>query len=113
MPLLLKVDVEGFEPQVLAGAKNTLSDPRLKAIIIETLGHEIIYGHAPGEVHQALVKQEFRVHSYEPFTRALTPDHRSLEAERRCFNSLYIRDMDFVQSRISQAPLVEVLGYRF
>jgi FkbM family methyltransferase len=34
-PDLLKVDVEGFETEVFAGAANTLRDPKLKAIIVE------------------------------------------------------------------------------
>jgi hypothetical protein len=39
---VLKLDVEGHEPQALEGAQATLSDHRIKAIVIET-----IVGHGP------------------------------------------------------------------
>ncbi len=35
VPTVLKIDVEGFEEEVLKGAKNILSNPECKAIIIE------------------------------------------------------------------------------
>jgi hypothetical protein len=37
-PNMLVIDVEGFEPAVVAGAKRLLADPKLEIIIVETLG---------------------------------------------------------------------------
>jgi hypothetical protein len=34
-PALVKIDTEGNDMQVLAGAKETLADPRLRAIVME------------------------------------------------------------------------------
>ena len=34
-PLLWKVDVEGFEPQVLQGVTQALHNPELKAVLLE------------------------------------------------------------------------------
>ncbi|MEW5788031.1 MAG: FkbM family methyltransferase [Pseudomonadota bacterium] len=35
MPNHIKVDVDGIEPKIVAGARKTLADPRLKSIMIE------------------------------------------------------------------------------
>lgn len=112
-PLLLKVDVEGFEPQVLAGATRTLSNPALKAIIIETVGHERRYGYASEIVHETLVRNGFSLHDYEPFSRRIERCSSPQEEKVRKFNSLYLRDLEFVKKRISEASPVELLGSRF
>lgn len=36
VPQHMKVDVDGFEPKVIAGARRTLADPRMKSLLIET-----------------------------------------------------------------------------
>lgn len=35
-PHHIKVDVDGFEPKVIAGARATLADPRLRSLLVET-----------------------------------------------------------------------------
>ena len=35
-PDRIKIDVDGIEPQVIAGARNTLADPAVKSLLIET-----------------------------------------------------------------------------
>ena len=41
-PTFLKIDVEGFEPAVLDGAKKLLSSPNLKFVVIEFNPHALI-----------------------------------------------------------------------
>jgi FkbM family methyltransferase len=43
-PLAMKLDVEGYEPAVLAGAPATLANPGLKALIVELNGIGSRYG---------------------------------------------------------------------
>jgi FkbM family methyltransferase len=113
MPLLLKVDVEGFEPQVLAGATQTLASAGLRAIIIETIGNERHYGYGSDIVHDNLVRNGFSLHAYHPFTRKIERCPRPQEERVSKFNSLYLRDLEFVEKRIASAPTVEVLGSLF
>jgi FkbM family methyltransferase len=36
VPNHLKIDVDGFEPRVIAGARRTLREPRLRSVLVET-----------------------------------------------------------------------------
>lgn len=50
---LLKIDVEGYEPQVLAGAAQTIARCR-PVVIVEQKGHHERYGNEAGQALEAL-----------------------------------------------------------
>jgi len=108
MPVLIKIDVEGFEMAVLQGAGRTLKNPSLKALIIEINKSSERYGHSSDEVHQLLVEQGFRPFEYEPFSRKLTPLAGPNEG-----NTIYLRDIEFVVKRLETAVKISVLGQEF
>lgn len=60
VPRIIKIDVEGFEAEVLKGASATLHDDRLKAIITETLDQD---------VEALLTRAGFERAFYDPETR--------------------------------------------
>ncbi|SHN27999.1 FkbM family methyltransferase [Chitinophaga sp. CF418] len=100
-PILLKIDVEGFETEVLRGAKHTLQNESLKAIIIELNGLSERYGVENRKNHEALLEYGFLPYTYDPFKKELC----------RCktfgdFNTIYIRDISFVKDRLATADKV-------
>lgn len=107
-PALLKVDVEGFEKEVFAGAEKTLAKPELQAIIVELVGHGARYGFNDADVHEQLIDHGFQPYIYEPFQKKLT--HVS---EFSTQNTIYIRDLQAVKTRISQAKKYSVNGQTF
>ena len=107
-PQLIKIDVEGFEMAVLQGAGKTLLQPALKALIVETNKSSGRYSHGSAEVHQLLTEQGFQPFAYEPFSRKISP-----LSEPNDGNTLYLRDMDFVENRLKTAPKMSVLGQEF
>jgi len=105
-PALLKIDVEGFEFQVLAGAKALLANPALEALIIE----DMVQGH--GAEHALPISQTiqnagfFAVH-YDPKQRALRPANA---ADQTGDNVIYVRDLECARQRVAASPALHVLG---
>jgi FkbM family methyltransferase len=104
-PALLKLDVEGSEAAVLAGAAATLRDPTLKAMIVELNGSGRRYGFDDGETHRRLLDLGFSWQSYAPFTRELEGQTTAGGANR-----IYVRDLDWVRGRLESAPVLRIFG---
>jgi FkbM family methyltransferase len=119
-PTLLKIDVEGYETEVIAGAEHTLADDRLLAVLIELRGHGRRYGFDESLVHQRLLKLGFRPYQYSPLplrgknggedTSIRRPLHPLPGINQAAGTTLYIRAIDQVRQRLSSAPSYHVLG---
>jgi FkbM family methyltransferase len=97
-PIMLKVDVEGYEEEVFRGARALLSSPFLKAVITEGQRSTDI---AP------LLSAGFAQYEYDPFQRILSPatGHNSGN------NALFLRDSSFAALRLKAASSFQILGY--
>ena len=57
---LMKIDVEGYEPEVFAGAARTLADGKIRAILCEFNAHWLARaGTSPREVYRGLLDRGF------------------------------------------------------
>ncbi|HET9058228.1 MAG TPA: FkbM family methyltransferase [Chitinophagaceae bacterium] len=108
MPLLIKVDVEGYETEVIKGLRKFIFDTSLKAIIIELNGLGWRYGYDEQKLHKYLLDAGFIPYTYEPFKRNLS---QSSGIGRH--NTIYIRDIDFVETRIKTASPIKIFGESF
>lgn len=106
--ILLKIDVEGFEAAVLEGGMKCMDNPALKAIIIEFNGLGYQYGYDEKKIQELLLEKGFAVYQYQPFERLLTKVN-----ELGINNSIYIRNIEFVQQRLKTAPPVCILQQKF
>lgn len=100
-PTMIKIDVEGWETEVIKGAENTLKMDSLKVIIIELFGLGNNYGFDEKKVDSQLKELGFRSYQYDPEYKSLLEVNQS---------SLYIRDIDFVRGRLKDAIPVFVQG---
>lgn len=103
-PVLIKIDVEGFESRVLIGAENILKNIALKVIIIE-LSNTVEYGFNDNYTHHILTSNGFAPYSYDPFTRKLSPI-----SELASDNIIYCRDINFAASRVKNADYIKIMG---
>lgn len=104
-PTIIKIDVEGFETNVINGAFQVLSNINLKAIIIELNGTGFRYGFDDKLLHDKIISYGFTPYIYEPFERKLT----KIENFGK-HNTIYIRNIEFVNQRILSASRIKILN---
>jgi FkbM family methyltransferase len=104
-PEVVKIDVEGFEEEVLAGARSILSAPQLKVLFIEVppvppsqlADHPVI---------RKLAEHGFTRVFYDPAKRLLSPDDNGL----RVFDAIFVRDVEESQRRLRSTRPRRIFG---
>jgi FkbM family methyltransferase len=97
-PTMLKIDVEGFQLDVLAGAAATLRSETLQVVICEDGDMK--------EIAELLTECGFSTAIYDPFKRRLeycSPDHIQ--------NVVWVRTPAFIQQRCAEADSFRVAGF--
>jgi len=105
-PVLLKIDVEGFEMAVLKGGSRTFSQPGLQALIMEINGACRRYGVAEEDIHRQVLSHGFHPVTYSPFERKLGPA-ASFDPNG---NTIYVRDEAWVANRVASAAGVKIFN---
>jgi FkbM family methyltransferase len=90
-PLMIKMDVEGYEEPVVRGALGLLAGDSPQ-------------GSKGSKPHLTTTASDVRI--YDPFRRALT----ATPNDQPSSNAVFVRDWEFVAARLAAAPAVEVLG---
>lgn len=104
-PALMKIDVEGFELDVLKGGIKVLDLDSLQAIIIELNGSGRKYGNKDEDVVHLLQEKGFKPVEYNVFERTLKPiDHLQFND-----NVIFVKDVERVKERVKLAPSFKVL----
>jgi FkbM family methyltransferase len=94
-PVMIKIDVEGYEENVLRGARAILARNQLQAIELETVTPTI---------DDMLRRSGFERAYYDPFSRLLARQPIGMPQS----NSLYLRDFGFVSNRLASANKINV-----
>ena len=105
-PAIIKIDVEGYEAEVLAGAMETASRPELIAIITEQNDDSMKYGNGIPSVASFMTRYGFTAVTYDPWQGLIRTKVKPSD------NTLYIRDMAMAKAkqRVAEAPPFRVFG---
>jgi len=96
-PIMIKMDVEGYEEQVLLGAEKMLADRSLQVIELETVS----------ELSKAMLSDHgFHGARYDPLSRQLC----AASAVRSSANYTFVRDLGAVAARLADAAPVVIFG---
>ncbi len=95
-----KIDVEGFEEEVLSGASRTLGDETL--LVVEMEGDSRC-------IRETMRSHGFDLYCYDPFRRHLSKEEQRKEGH----NWLWIRDVSAVSGRCQSSAQITVGGTVF
>ena len=104
-PALIKIDVEGFETEALAGAGATLANPHLQGMIIERARNGDRYGFDEAGLHERIRAMSFTPCAYVPASRSLQSIPKDALG-----NIIYVRDLEFCRKRLREAPSFRFSG---
>ena len=99
-PTLIKIDVEGYEYDVLKGASDILAMQSLKAVLLENVNLHSRY-HKESEQHRLMLEHGFRTYEYLPEKHKLTD--LATKQNLQNGNTIYIRNLEEAQERLSTA----------
>ena len=106
---LMKIDVEGYEENVLLGSKKILANLHLNAIIIEMAGYNR-FGSSDEKVHGILSDYGFTPVAYDPLARVLNQRKEYSRHGKGYWNVIYVRDLDLATKRIKKSGKIKING---
>ena len=104
-PNLLKIDVEGYEMEVIKGGQKILSSPELQGIIIELNGNSRQYGITENQIHHEIIKYGFSPVRYDPFSRNISRIHNY---NNQNHNTIYIRDLNAARKLVAKSKKYKI-----
>jgi hypothetical protein len=107
-PVMIRMDVEGFETEALRGGEGGLGAPQLLALLIELKSYGACYGFDENALRDRFESWGLYLSGYDPIMRKLQPQARSCVALQS--NSHYVRDVQDAQARLSASAPFHVVG---
>ena len=103
---VLKIDVEGFEYQVLKGAKKLLQKQSLIAMIIETNELSNNYEISRSDISNYLAKYNYYPVLYDPFNRQIKAKKNNVFSK----NTIYIKNFEEINFLIQNSKKYKILN---
>jgi FkbM family methyltransferase len=110
IPIAIKIDVEGYEKYVLDGASETLRNEHLKIVILELNQSGKKYGFDDHEIYLKIKDFGFEPYLYDLENRKLIKQE---SYNKNQFNTIFVRDPDFVTSRLANSRKIKIRNKLF
>jgi len=108
-PTLIKIDVEGFETEVIHGARQLLRRREPLALLIELAGHGARYGYDETALIEEIRDLGYAACTYSASERRLSEMRASGE---RSYNLLFVRDIAAARQRLGSADRFSLRKHR-
>lgn len=105
-PTIIKIDVEGWEANVISGAREVFSGQEPLAVLME-FGMGKRYGFNDEQLYEEVLDFGFKRVSYDPFERTLIPSESNGLTDG---NILFVKDIDYFRHRVQSAQKSQSLG---
>ncbi len=92
---IVKIDVEGYENNILQGGRNFFLNPNVISLIVELNGSGRLYNIEDEDIHKLILSFGFFPINYEPSTRKL----KLLNSYNKNGNTIYVKNIDKIQQR--------------
>ena len=106
---VMKIDVEGYEHNMLIGSEKIMENSNLNVIIIEMASYNR-YDSSDHKVHSLITNYGFSPIFYNPKTRMIKDKKQYTKGGKGWWNVIYIRDRDLVLDRINSSKKIKVNG---
>lgn len=104
-PSALKIDVEGYELFVLNGGESLLKNQTLKIIVMELNNSGRHYGISDEEIFKKVLNHGFVPVRYKYASRII---EKVDTFNRHSFNTIFIRDLEAVQTRVKESKGIKI-----
>ncbi len=110
IPAAIKLDVEGYEYFAIKGANKVLGSEKLKVLIMELNRSGKRYGIDDEDIYNEIVGKGFTPYAYNSDTRRLLV----LDSyNKKKFNTIFIKNEEFVQNRVLKSRRIRIGNYEF
>ena len=92
--IIVKIDVEGYEMNVIEGAQKMFSSPNVIAVIVEHNGLGKEFGFTDQNVYNKMLDFGFSAYSYLPFQRSFISLNNYKTKNKYSDNVIYIKDFN-------------------
>jgi FkbM family methyltransferase len=109
-PIAVKIDVEGYEKFVLEGAKKTLQNNKLKIVILELNQSGEKFGMHDNDLYLIMLSYGFKPFRYDYYLRKII----LLDGyNKEQFNTIFVRDTNFVSKRVLNSKKIKIINKYF
>jgi FkbM family methyltransferase len=109
-PIAIKIDVEGYEMHVLEGGSTILNNDKLKVLILELNQSGEKFGISDDEIYSKVLSLGFKPYSYNVTNRKLI---QLQSYNQHKFNTIFVRDQEFVSNRLKNSSSIKVKNKNF
>jgi len=106
-PTVMKIDVEGFETNVLQGGVAVFEEPSLNVVLIEHNESGRRYGFSDQDICEKMEHWGFSAYVYQPAERKLMPCHAG---KNNTGNTLFVRSVEVLADKLANRATFKING---